>query len=401
MALRKVETGREGTSPPVPAPHARLLGSNRKSRRQLVRWCLLAAGPMLVAVVVGWFWITGGRYVSTDNAYVQADTVDVATDVAGLVKSIEVQDNEHVTRGQVLFTLDDATYRSALASAEADVKLAATQLEAMRASYAQSEAEIVKAKSDVAYFEREYQRQQELATRRVNAQMQLDAARHNLDAARGQLASLIEEQAGIAAQLGGDPAAPIERHPRYLAAVAARDRAAPRSRQHRRPGSDRRHRRACRRCSRASIWLPGQSAFALVATRPCLDRGQPQGDRSDLGPAGPAGDRHGRHLSRPASGAGTVASVSPASQSQFSMLPAQNTSGNWVKVVQRIPVRVAVEPEAGEPPLRAGMSAEIEVDTGHRRRLGDLFAWLVTAAHAMAASRSTPHAPSYGRSRSA
>ena len=69
-------------------------------------------------------------------------------------------------------------------------------------------------------------------------------------------------------------------------------------------------------------------------------------------------------------------SVSPASQSQFSLLPAQNTSGNWVKVVQRIPLRIAVEPEAGAPPLRAGMSAEIEVDTGHSRRLGDLFAWL-------------------------
>src|SRR3954469_4658664 len=169
MALRKVETGREGNAQALPRPRARPTRLDRRSRRQLVRWGLLAAGPLLVAVLIGWFWLTGGRYVSTDNAYVQADTVNVGTDVAGLVKSIQVHDNEHVAAGQVLFTLDDATYRSALASAEADVKLAATQLEALRASYAQSGADIVKARSDVAYFEKEFQRQTDLASRRVNA----------------------------------------------------------------------------------------------------------------------------------------------------------------------------------------------------------------------------------------
>ena len=107
-----------------------------------MRWSLLIAGPVVVAVAVGWFWLTGGRYVATDNAYVQADTVQVATDVAGLVKTIAVKDDEHVTRGQVLFTLDDETYRSALASAEAEVRMAATELEALRANYAQSAADI-------------------------------------------------------------------------------------------------------------------------------------------------------------------------------------------------------------------------------------------------------------------
>ncbi len=368
-ALRKVETGREGAAPLDPARRERV------RRPKLLRWSLLAAGPMLVAAATGWFWLTGGRYVATDNAYVQADTVSVATDVSGIVKTISVHDNEAVQAGRVLFTLDDETYRSALAAAEADVKLAATQLEALRASYAQSEAEIAKAKSDVAYFEKEYERQQDLATRRVNARMQFDAARHDLDASRGQLAALVEEQSGIAAQLGGDPAAPIERHPRYLAAVAARDRA--------RHDLDSTVVRApiAGTTARVPSLQPGeyldagQAAFALIARDQVwieanpketdltwVREGQPVAISVDTYPGV---DWHG-----------TVASVSPASQSEFSLLPAQNTSGNWVKVVQRIPLRVAVQPQPDAPTLRAGMSAEIEVDTGHRRHLSDLLAWL-------------------------
>jgi membrane fusion protein, multidrug efflux system len=375
MALRKVETGREGDAQTLPRPRVRPTRLDRRSRRQLVRWSLLAAGPLLVAVLIGWFWLTGGRYVSTDNAYVQADTVNVATDVAGLVKSIQVHDNEYVAAGQVLFTLDDATYRSALASAEADVKLAATQLEALRASYAQSGADIVKARSDVAYFEKEFQRQTDLASRRVNAEAQLDAARHSLDAARGQLAALEQQQAGIAAQLGGDPTAPIERHPRYLAAVAARDRA-----QH---DLDNTVVRApiAGMTARVPSLQPGeyldagQAAFALVASDGVWIEANPK--ETDLTWVQPGQAVSVSVDTYPGvQWEGSVASVSPASQSQFSLLPAQNTSGNWVKVVQRIPLRVDVRPEAGTPPLRAGMSAEIEVDTGHRRHLRDLFAWL-------------------------
>ena len=373
MAWRKAEIARDGgaASLPRPAP-ARI---DRKSRRQLVRWGLLAAGPLAVALVVGWLWLTGGRYVATDNAYVQADTVNVATDVAGLVKAIQVHDNQYVKAGEVLFTLDDATYRSALASAEAEVRLAATQLEALRASYAQSGAAIVKAKADVAYYEKEYQRQTDLAMRRVNAVSQLDAARHNLDGAHGELAALVQEQAGIVAQLGGDPAAPIERHPRYLAAVAARDKA-----QH---DLDSTVVRAPIDAMTARVpslqpgeYLDaGQAAFALVASDHVWIEANPK--ETDL-----TWVRSGQPVAISVDTypgvrwEGSVASVSPASQSSFSLLPAQNTSGNWVKVVQRIPLRIEVRAEAGAPPLRAGMSAEIEVDTGHLRHLGDLFAWL-------------------------
>jgi membrane fusion protein, multidrug efflux system len=288
--------------------------------------------------------------------------------VAGLVKSILVQDNQHVRAGEVLFTLDNATYRSALASAEAEVNLAATQLEALRASYDQSAAEIVKARSDVAYFEKEFQRQTDLATRRVSAEAQLDAARHNLDAARGQLAALEQQQAGIAAQLGGDPTAPIERHPRYLAAVAARDRA-----QHdldntvvKAPIDG--------MTARVPSLQPGeyldagQAAFALVASDHVWIEANPK--ETDLTWVQPGQSVAVSVDTYPGvQWEGSVASVSPASQSQFSLLPAQNTSGNWVKVVQRIPMRVRIETPDGKPPLRVGMSVVVDVDTGHARGL--------------------------------
>lgn len=354
----------------VPAPR------RRRDRRQLVRWTLLIAGPALLLAVVGWIWVTGGRYVSTDNAYVHADMMNVATDVDGLVRSIEVGDNQEVRKGQVLFTLDDSVYRSALETAQANVALAATELRALQASYAQAQAQIVKAEADVAFFTKEQRRQRDLVSKRATAQAQLDAADHDLDAASAQLAALRQEEAGIAAQLGGDPQAPVERHPRYLAAVAARDRAA----------HDLEHTVVRASMDGITANVPalqpgeyleaGKAAFALVATGHVWVEANPkETDLTYVQPGQPVTitvDTYPGHVWE-----GRVDSLSPASQAQFSLLPAQNTSGNWVKVVQRIPLRVRVEPGPGEPVLRPGMSAEIDVDTGHLRHWRDLLGgWL-------------------------
>ena len=369
-ALRPAETARAESGRARPSPVA----ARRRSRRQLVRWGLLLGGPALLLVALGWFWLSGGRYVATDNAYVQADTVQVATDVAGLVRTIEVGDDQRVARGQILLTLDDAPYRAALDSAEAQARMVATELGALRASYAQSNAEIRQAQSDVTFYEKEHARQVDLAGRRVSAQAQLDAAQHDLDAARAKVGALQEQQAGIVAQLNGDPAAPLEQHPRYLAAVAARDRAA--------HDLDSTVVRASidGMTARVSSLQPGeyldagQAAFALVGTDRWIEANPKETDLTWVQPGQPVEVSVDTYPG--VRWHGTVASVSPASQAQFSLLPAQNTSGNWVKVVQRIPMRIAVEPAADAPPLRAGMSAEIEVDTGHLRHLGDLFAWL-------------------------
>ncbi len=365
-ALRKPE--------PAPVlPHAPL---RRRGRVQLVRWSLLVGGPALLVAGVAWFWLVGGRFVSTDNAYVQADMMDVATDVDGLVRSIEVHDNERVGKGQVLLTLDDSTYRTALASAAANLAVVATELQALQSSYAQSQAQIDKAEADVAFYTKEEQRQRDLVARRATAQAQLDAAQHDLDSARAQLAALRQQLAGIAAQLGGDPTAPIEQHPRYRAALAARDRAA----------RDLDHTVVRASMDGITAKVPslqpgeyleaGKAAFALVSTDHVWVEANPK--ETDLTYVQPGQKVTVTVDTYPGQvWEGTVGSLSPASQAQFSLLPAQNASGNWVKVVQRIPLRVLVETRPGEPELRAGMSAEIEIDTGHQRHLRDLVGgWL-------------------------
>ena len=364
-ALRKTEPAREA---PVVARPAR----RRRSRKQLVRWTLLIAGPLLLLGGIGWFWLTSGRFMSTDNAYIQADMMNVATDVDGLIKTIDVVDNQLVRKGQVLFTLDNSTYRSAYNSAAANVALAATELEALKASYAQAQAQIAKSEADVAFYTKEQTRQVDLVSRRATAQAQLDSAQHDLDSARAQLAALRQQQAGIAAQLGGDPAAPVEQHPRYLAAVAARERAA----------HDLEHTVVRASMDGITAKVPslqpgeyleaGKAAFALVSTDHVWVEANPkETDLTYVRPGQPVTvtiDTYPGHRWE-----GTLASVSPASQAQFSLLPAQNASGNWVKVVQRIPLRVKVDTRPGDPELRAGMSAEIDVDTGHQRQLRDLF----------------------------
>jgi membrane fusion protein (multidrug efflux system) len=237
------------------------------------------------------------------------------------------------------------------------------------------QAGLAKTEADVSFYQKEFQRVQDLVNRNVTAQAQLDAGTHNLEAARDHVTMMQQQLAGIAAQLDGRPDAPVEDHSQYKAALAARDRAA-RDLAHtvvRAPMDG--------IVANVSALQPGeylaagQAAFALVAVDHVWVEANPkETDLTYVQPGQPVTVTVDTYPGRVWEG--TVGSLSPASQSSFSLLPAQNTSGNWVKVVQRIPLRVRVETKPDEPQLRAGMSAEIAVDTGHQRHLSDLLAWL-------------------------
>ncbi len=367
----------EGRVQPPPRPPAPV--RRPRSRRKIVRLTLLILGPVLVLIGVGYFWLTGGRYVSTDNAYVQADTVSVATDVPGLVAAVDVKDNELVAQGQVLFRLDDSLYRAALDQATAQVGVVKDELKALQASWNQMQAQIAQAKATVTYSQLEYKRQADLVGRHFSPQSEVDSRKHDLDVSQQQVTALEANLAGIVAQLDGDPTGPIESHPRYRAAEAARARAA----------RDVAH--TVVKAPMAGIvanvdtlqpgeYLPeGQAAFSLIATDHVWIEASPkETDLTHVAPGQPAEISVDTYPGVAFKGA--VDSVSPASQSQFSLLPAQNTSGNWVKVVQRIPVRIRVDLEPGQPQLRAGMSTEVTIDTGHQRSLGKLLAGLFGSA---------------------
>lgn len=353
-----------GKAAPAPGPAtAAPVGASRKGRRAL----LFALVPVAL-IAGGYAYVTGGQVMSTDNAYVQSAMLAVSTDVSGIVRGIAVHENQTVAAGDELFRLDDQPFRLALAGAEAQIGIVRNDLTALKASYHDMQEQIRQAEVDIAFYQREYQRQQTLASSNFASQAALDASRHNLDLARQKKASLTQQLAGIVANLNGDPDAPIENHPRYKAAVATRDEAA------------RQLSHTIVKASFAGIvtnvpslqvgqYLPASTpAFSLVASDHVWVQASPkETELTYVRPGQPVSvsvDTYPGVVWR-----GTVESISPASAASFSLLPAQNTSGNWVKVVQRIPMRVRLDTPAGKPPLRVGMSVVADVDTGRARGL--------------------------------
>jgi membrane fusion protein (multidrug efflux system) len=336
-------------------------------RRRWLRPVLFLLLPVAL-VLGGYAYVTGGRIMSTENAYVRADIVGVSTDVSGIVQTVAVRENQAVTVGEVLFRLDDQPFRLALARSEAQIGMVATELNALKASYRDMQAQIREAQVDVDYFTRDLERQRQLVARSFASQVSFDQSQRSLHSAQQKVASLTQQLAGIAANLNGDPEIAIARHPRYAEAVAQRDEAA---------------RQLAHTVVRAPMdgiatnvpsLQPGQylaaatPAFSIVSSRHLwIDANPKETELTNVRPGQPVTVTVDTYPGE--AWHGTVESVSPASASSFALLPAQNSSGNWVKVVQRIPMRVSIEAPEGKPQLRAGMSVEVDVDTGRARGL--------------------------------
>jgi membrane fusion protein (multidrug efflux system) len=343
--------------------------------RRRVRWALFALLPL--ALIAGGYWyVTGGQVMSMDDAYVEADKVGVSTDVSGIVSQVDVTENQHVDAGQVLYRLDDLPFRLALRRAEAQLGMVRNALDALKANYRDMQTQIKLGQNDVDYFGTESGRQQSLLSAHVSSQATYDMARRNLQNAQQKLASLNQQLAAVAANLNGDPDGPVEQNPRYLDALAQRDEAA-------------------RQLSHTVVKAPfagivtnvpsiapgkylqaSTTAFYLVATdHVWVDANPKETELTNVLAGQPAVVSVDTYPDK--QWAGTVESISPAAAQEFSLLPAQNTSGNWVKVVQRIPMRVRVDTsDKSLPPLRAGMSVEVDVDTGHARGLPHFLAAL-------------------------
>jgi membrane fusion protein (multidrug efflux system) len=336
-----------------------------------LRRVLLTAGPVLVLAGALFVYATGGRYISTDDAYVHAGKLTVATDVSGIVANVAVKESQQVDKGQVLFTLDQEPFQIALAGAQANLGTVRNQLTTLQATYRQKQAQIEQAKTDVAFFETTFQRQQDLLKRGVASQAAYDQARRDLDSARQKVTMTQSDAQATLAQLGGNADAPIEDNANYLAAKAQVDKA----------------QRDLRRTTvlapipgivtnvdalQVGEYLPAaQAAFSLVSSADVWIEANPkESDLTYLKPGAPAIVTIDAYPGR--EWQATVTSLRPATGTEFSVLPAQNATGNWVKVVQRVPIRLAVQMPADAPPLRTGMSATVEIDTGHRRALGDL-----------------------------
>jgi membrane fusion protein (multidrug efflux system) len=361
---------------PNPATSASLPLPRR--RRRTLRIALFTAGPALLLLLGVWYFVATARYSSTDNAYVKADIAAISAEVSGRVESMTLVDNQSVAAGDALFKIDDRPFKLALAAAEARLSTTRDEILAQEASYRQKLAEIDLARKNVDFYTRELAIYEDMAKGRLVAQTQLDEAHHNLTVATEQLPALQQELAGILAQLGGSPDLPPEQHPRYLAAEAARDQAkldlehtvvrAPApgivSNLTLRPGD---------------YVTTGTPIFSLVETnRAWVEANFKETDLTYVRPGQTATltvDTYPGTVWQ-----ARVESIGAATGAEFALLPPQNSSGNWVKVVQRIPVRLAIEGNESDPPLRAGMSVVVEIDTEHRLALpsfiSSAFAWV-------------------------
>jgi membrane fusion protein (multidrug efflux system) len=345
------------------APAARRLNT-----RKLVRFSLLALGPILAIGIAAYMYMTGGRYMSTDDSYVKAHKLSVSAQVAGKVVEVAVGDNQIVEKGQLLFRIKDDRYRVAVASAEAELDSVRNSIQQLRVSYKQRMDALALIKTNADYYRRDYERYKNLAAKQVASQQRYDQAAHNLQNALGQIPIIQTAIQQIAAQFGGDPNVPTEELPQYKAALAKLERA--------RIDLDDTIVTAPERgvISQVSDFrpgdyvTPGQPLFTLVETAPIwVEANFKETQLTYM--------RVGQHATLTLDSypdvkwEAVVESISPATGSEFSLLPPQNASGNWVKVVQRLPVRLAVRMEPGQPPLRLGMSVDVTVDTGHRRHI--------------------------------
>ena len=352
-------------APSAQEPEAPSVRAQQRRRRWLI-WGGSAA--MLLGVLV--FYLLTGRYESTDDATLQAAQAAVSANIAGRVVAVEVHDNQTVHRGDVLFRLDERPYRIALAEAGAKLESARLQIGAAKVTYRQKLADVDAAASTVKFRQEEFERQQGLVTSGVASRAQFEQALHALEQARAQLIAAQQGGDSVLALLGGDPARPVERHPSVQQAQAALDKAdldlsytvvrAP----------DDGVVAKVEQLQVGSYINAAVPVFTLVSTRDVWVEANFKEDQLAYMRPGQAAevtlDAYGGRVLK-----ARVASLSPGTGPLFAALPPENATGNWVKVVQRLPVRLQFDPplDLAAQPLHAGLSAEVSVDTGHRRQL--------------------------------
>jgi membrane fusion protein (multidrug efflux system) len=338
-----------------------------ESLRQRLRKPLMIAGPAIVAIVAGYLYITGGRFEDTNDAYVRAAQVSISSNVSGRVVDLAVRDNQQVAKGDLLYRLDERPFKIAVDEAQAQLATARLQVDSTKATYRQRQADLRSAQTTLDYQQREYDRQKRLLVPGIASQAQVDKALLSRDAAQQNVTAARETITSVLASLGGNPDIPIDQHPSVQQAQAQLDRAK-------------------LNLSYTTVTAPTDGivtkveqlqvgdyinastpVFALVSTQNVWVEANFKEVQLAHMRAGQVAEVHidafpGKTFEA------KVVSVSPGTGTEFSMLPAENATGNWVKVVQRLPVRLEIE-SRDKLALRSGLSANVEVDTRHRRGL--------------------------------
>lgn len=338
----------------------------RKSCRKKKRLVLLVVVPLMVVLGNIALYLHGGRYVETDNAYVKADKTSVTSVVSGRIDKVLVEENQNVQKGQLLFAIDPKDFEIAVELAEANLNDVKTSLSTLKAEYQSKQANIRVAQSQYDYLKKEQARKYNLLKKNYISQSEYDAARQETQTQKLQISALNQELKQIAESLGGNVSAPVEIHPKYQSALASLRKAE----------NDLEHTRVyapsagvvTKVVEQGQYIAPGSMAMMLISDQDVWIEANftekevahmQVGQQVEI-----AVDYAGDYVWQ-----GEVESMSPATGSEFSVIPAQNATGNWVKIAQRLPVRIHIDSGQGAPKLRAGLSAVVTVDTQYKRHL--------------------------------
>lgn len=341
-----------------------------RRRVVLLRAGLLIGVPLLTVLAGVAIWLQGGRSVGTENAYVKADIAQVSPEVSGRVVAVLVRDHAAVRAGDVLVKLDPLPFSIALEKVEAELDSARTVVETARAVWYETRGELAELESQAVYLTKQAARQRDLAGHGVASATKLEEAENNASVARDRVNVVNRRLARILTTLNGNPNMPTDQHPLVREKVAERDRAA--------LDLTRTTMVASLDGTTVNVKLqPGDQVkaatplFVIVAdTRPWVEANLKETDLTYVVPGQLATvvlDIYPNEIWE-----GQVTSISPATGAEFAILPPQNASGNWVKVVQRLPVKIRLIPHKGEKQLRAGMTATVHISIGRERSLGQI-----------------------------
>lgn len=334
---------------------------------RFLRFMLLFVVPMVAIVVGGYFYAKSGRYVTTENAYVKATKIAVSADIDARVEKVHVAENQRVKQGDILIELDGRDYEIAFRDAEAEITRTRSVIKQLQANYRAEVALLAEEQARIQQLRRQYERFRQLAERGIATSQKFEEVEAELQVAQRRVATQQERVAQALLTIGGNPLRPIEEHPLYLKAEAARDDVL--------LWLDKTRLRApvdgvvtVLNLEQGEYVEEGRPLFAIVDDRtPWIEANLKETELTHV----QVGQKVTVEIDAYPGVAweAVVASIAPSTGAEFSILPPQNASGNWVKVVQRVPVKLALTPGQDRPVLRSGMTADISIDTLREREL--------------------------------
>jgi len=357
---------------PTPQGHVPQGRTRSRASRRFLRGALMLGGIAVVAIGAPAAWLHGGRYVSIDNAYIRAAKLSLSTDVSGIIAEIPVKEGQRVRQGDVLLRLDDRKFQIALEGAQAALMQAALTIDSMKRDYQRMLRDIEVRRAQLANNQAILERASSLVESGASTRAQYDTARFAVQADEAAVEALKVQAEVQLAKLNNDADLDPKKSALYKQALAQVDEA---------------QRQLDHSVIRAPFdgivtmvdtAQPGMylaaatAAFGIVSTdKVWIDANPKETEITYVRQGNQATVTVDTYPGR--KWTGTVCSISPNSGGEFAILPAQNTSGNWVKVVQRIPLRICLDRQKDDPELRAGMSTIVSIDSGHKRTLKELW----------------------------